>query len=303
MEFTHVDKNGHTKMVDVSHKEDTLRYAKAYGRIYLPRQVIEMIIENKIKKGDVLTVAKIAAIMASKKTSDLIPLCHNINLSYSDIEYTIDLENNFIEAISIVKTKSPTGVEMEAINSIMIFLETIYDMCKGVTRDIIISDIQLIEKYGGKSGYFLNEKFGIVLSINISKEKGTPKQSIEMANVIENFGIEGDAHAGSSHRQVSMLDQSSIDKMKEYNIPGLCFGKFAENITTKNVDFSKLKIGSTLKIGSDVILEISQIGKKCHGSGCEIARTVGVCIMPTEGLFAKVIKGGQIKMGDIIRIK
>lgn len=140
-----------------------------------------------------------------------------------------------------------------------------------------------------------------IISINISENKGTPKKAVNEAVLIEDYGIENDAHAGSGIRQVSILDISSINKMKEYGIDGLCFGKFAENITTEGLDIGKIKLGSKLRVG-DCLIEISQIGKKCHGNGCEIAKTVGVCIMPTEGLFAKVLKGGKIRVGDDIEI-
>jgi len=140
-----------------------------------------------------------------------------------------------------------------------------------------------------------------IISINISENKGTPKKAVNEAVLIENYGIKNDAHAGSGARQVSSLDIASIDKMKKYGIDGLCFGKFAENITTEGLNIREIKLGSKIRIG-ECLIEISQIGKKCHGDGCEIARTIGVCIMPTEGLFAKVVKGGKIRVGDDIEI-
>ncbi|WAM34478.1 cyclic pyranopterin monophosphate synthase MoaC/MOSC-domain-containing protein [Caldicellulosiruptor morganii] len=305
MEFTHIDREGMPQMVDVSEKEIAERYAKASGRIYVGDEVIKAIEENKLPKGDIFSAAKIAGIMAAKRTSDIIPLCHNIFLSHVDISYTINKQQGFIEAVSEVKTHAQTGAEMEALTAVLIFLETIYDMCKAIKKDMVISDVRLIEKTGGKSGHYIfdpEKRFAKVISINISKQKGTPKVPVQEANVIEDFGIEEDAHAGTSHRQVSLLDKSSIEKMEEYGIKGLCFGKFAENITTEGLDISKIRPGTRLKIGSSVILEISQIGKKCHADGCEIARTVGICIMPKEGLFARVLKGGKIRVGDTIEI-
>lgn len=306
MEFSHLNKNGEANMVDVSRKDITERIAKAYGRIYVGNDVIKAIENKEIPKGDIFTTAKIAGIMAAKRTSELIPLCHNIFLSYIDISYSINKEEGYIEAISEVKTKAQTGAEMEAITAVLIFLETIYDMCKAITKDMLITDVRLIEKTGGKSGHYVymdkNNKLAKVISINISKQKGTAKQAVEEAIVIEDFGIDGDAHAGNGLRQISILDISSIKKMEEYGLKGLCFGKFAENITTEGLDIEKIKLGTKLKVGDEVILEISQIGKKCHGDGCEIARTVGVCIMPKEGLFARVLKGGKIKVGDKIEI-
>lgn len=146
-------------------------------------------------------------------------------------------------------------------------------------------------------------KQGKVLSVNVSEKKGLVKH--EAAEIIcrENFGIEGDAHAeAGSKRQISLLAQESIDKMTELGVKGLCFGKFAENITTSGLVLYELKVGTRLRIG-ETIQEVSQIGKKCHAlDGCEVARTVGICVMPKEGIFTVVIKGGKIKAGDIIEV-
>jgi len=137
-----------------------------------------------------------------------------------------------------------------------------------------------------------------VVSINISQTKGTTKKPIGEAIVVENYGIKEDAHAGSHwHRQISLLSQESIQKMKDKGL-NLNYGDFAENITTEGIDLSTLPVGTKLKIG-EIILEITQHGKKCHGK-CEIFKIVGDCIMPREGVFAKVIKGGKIKVGDEI---
>ncbi|MBM7558371.1 MOSC domain-containing protein [Marinitoga litoralis] len=134
-----------------------------------------------------------------------------------------------------------------------------------------------------------------VVSINISRKKGVTKEPIEYAILKENWGIEGDAHAGNWHRQISMLSEESIDKMRKYGYE-LNYGDFAENITIKNGDIYKLPIGTKVKIG-DTLLEITQIGKECHTS-CAISQTIGKCVMPLEGIFLKVLKGGKIKVGD-----
>lgn len=147
-------------------------------------------------------------------------------------------------------------------------------------------------------------KKGKVFSLNISKKKGEPKERVERAIFRENYGIIGDVHAGKDEkRQVSLL---SWERMKEENFclkksgielrPGI----YAENITTEGINLSELKIGSKLRIGK-VILEVSKIGKECH-KYCEIYKKVGKCIMPKEGIFARVIKGGEVKVGDIIEV-
>ena len=138
-----------------------------------------------------------------------------------------------------------------------------------------------------------------VRSINISDKKGVVKTPIEKGLFIENHGLENDAHSGDWHRQVSLLSIESIEKMRK-DIPSLKLGDFAENITTEGITLYELPIGTRLEIG-ETIQEVTQIGKKCH-HGCAIKQKVGNCIMPLEGIFTKVIKGGIIKEGDEINI-
>ena len=143
---------------------------------------------------------------------------------------------------------------------------------------------------------------GRVKAVCISREKGTKKENIKEAQLIENYGIKDDAHAGKWHRQVSLLGEESINKMKAMGLKiNLDYGDFAENITTEGITLYELPIGSILNIGEEVKLEVTQIGKECH-HGCEILEQVGKCIMPEEGIFTKVIKGGYIREGDLIKI-
>ena len=152
MEFTHFDENKNAVMVDVSDKDITDRVAIATGRITLCDEAMEAIKGRKIKKGDVLTVAQVAGIMGQKRTSELIPMCHNINLTGSKI--TFQIEGNDIVVFSKAKTSGQTGVEMEALMGVNIALLTVYDMCKAIDKRMLISDIHLLEKKGGKSGDF-----------------------------------------------------------------------------------------------------------------------------------------------------
>lgn len=142
---------------------------------------------------------------------------------------------------------------------------------------------------------------GKIVAISISHKKGIPKTNIKQAKLIEDFGIEGDVHAGNWHRQVSFLAMESIDKMRAKGLPTLRPGAFAENITTEFIDIPNLQIGSKIKIGAQTELEITQIGKECH-SKCAIFFTVGDCVMPREGIFAKVIKSGEIFVGDDVQV-
>ena len=139
-----------------------------------------------------------------------------------------------------------------------------------------------------------------VLSINISEKKGVIKTPIKEGIFIEEHGLKDDAHAGKWHRQVSLLAQESIDKMIKMGISDLDAGKFAENITTEGIVLHELPVGTRLKIG-ETIQEVTQIGKECH-KGCAIKNQVGTCIMPTEGIFTRILKGGVIRSGDSIEI-
>jgi len=140
---------------------------------------------------------------------------------------------------------------------------------------------------------------GKVVSINISDKKGVKKKSVDKAILSENFGIKGDAHAsGKWHRQISLLALESIEKMKSRGLK-VGPGDFAENITTYGIDLLSLPVGTRLRVGKDVELEVSQIGKVCH-TRCAIYKQAGDCVMPREGIFAKVLKGGVVRKGDTI---
>jgi len=143
-ELTHTDKHGKAVMVDVGHKPDQERVAKAAGKISLNAQTVKLIQENNMKKGDVLTVAEIAGIQAAKRTSDLIPLCHPLQINKIEVHATLTETGVTVE--SLVKCIGKTGVEMEALNAVSVALLTVYDMCKAVDKTMILSDIKLIEK-------------------------------------------------------------------------------------------------------------------------------------------------------------
>lgn len=140
---------------------------------------------------------------------------------------------------------------------------------------------------------------GKVVAVSLSEKKGEKKRNVEFVNILEEYGIEGDAHAGGWHRQISLLALESIKKMREKGLD-VSPGDFAENITTEGIDFSKIEIGTRLKVG-EVLLEITQKGKVCH-ERCAIYYRAGDCIMPKEGVFAKVLKGGKVYPGDSIEV-
>jgi cyclic pyranopterin phosphate synthase len=152
--LTHFDGQGQAHMVDVAGKAATHRVALAQGRIVMNPATLSIILEGSAKKGDVLGIARIAGIMATKKTSDLVPLCHSLALTRVAIDFLPQEGDSSITCRAIVETVGPTGVEMEALTGVQIALLTIYDMCKAVDRAMVITDVKLLEKHGGKSGSF-----------------------------------------------------------------------------------------------------------------------------------------------------
>ena len=140
-----------------------------------------------------------------------------------------------------------------------------------------------------------------IVSIAISKKKGTRKLQVDEAWLIQDYGLEGDAHAGPWHRQVSFLASESIEKAKKNGLD-VTFGDFAENIATKGVNWQKVPVGTKMHLGDSALIEITQIGKECHNK-CAIYYLAGDCIMPREGIFARVLKGGIIRCDDMVRVK
>lgn len=142
---------------------------------------------------------------------------------------------------------------------------------------------------------------GILEAICISEDKGTVKKSVSSACIRSAWGIEGDAHAGPWHRQVSILAGESIDEVRKV-LPDLDYGMFGENLITRDIDLPALVAGDRLKIGDSVVLEVTQIGKECHNGGCPIQKATGDCIMPRQGIFCKVLAGGTVSAGSPVAV-
>lgn len=155
--LTHINRQGRAKMVDVSEKGDTVRVAVARGEVIMKPETLSLIKEGGIAKGDVLAVAQVAGIMGAKKTPDLIPMCHPLMLSGIDMSFLINEEENKIEIEARVKLTGKTGVEMEALTAVSVAALTIYDMCKAVDKEMVLGNIRLISKSGGKSGEFIRK--------------------------------------------------------------------------------------------------------------------------------------------------
>ena len=152
--LTHFNQAGEAHMVDIADKAATARQAIAAGRIVMQAETLDLIRQGKHKKGDVLGVARIAGIMATKRTADLVPMCHPLALTHVAVEFDVDADANAIECTVTAETTGQTGVEMEALTGVQVSLLTIYDMCKAVDRGMVISEVRLLEKSGGKSGHW-----------------------------------------------------------------------------------------------------------------------------------------------------
>lgn len=153
-EFSHFDHKGNAVMVDVSGKEPTFRVAVAEGSIKVSKEIMDAITGNNVKKGDVLGVARVAGIMAVKQTSSIIPMCHPLMISKCAIEFELEPDAGIVKAVCTVKVEGKTGVEMEALHGVSAALLTIYDMCKAIDKRMVLQEIHLVEKHGGKSGDF-----------------------------------------------------------------------------------------------------------------------------------------------------
>jgi cyclic pyranopterin phosphate synthase len=156
-DFTHLDDKGHVRMVDVSDKQATLRTAVARGRIFMSPETFDKIRNQSVKKGNVLETARIAGVMAAKRTAELIPMCHPLNITHAAVDFFPEEETNAFRIEALVRLSGQTGVEMEALTAVSVAALTIYDMCKSYDRAMTISDIQLVEKSGGKSGHFIRQ--------------------------------------------------------------------------------------------------------------------------------------------------
>ena len=152
--FTHIDDNGRVRMVDVTGKQPTVRTAVAGGTVVMKPETLELIGNQKVKKGNVLETARIAGIMAAKKTAELIPMCHPLSLTHVQVDFEPEAANNCIKIEASARTIDQTGVEMEALTAVSAAALTIYDMCKSYDREMTISNIRLLEKSGGKSGIY-----------------------------------------------------------------------------------------------------------------------------------------------------
>ncbi len=324
--LTHIDARGAARMVDVGDKLVTRRVARAGARVWMAERTLALLEQIALPKGDVLAVARVAGIQAAKRTAELIPMCHPLSLTHVELAFAVHRPENRVDIECIARTDGKTGVEMEALTGVSVAALTIYDMCKAVDRGMVVGDVRLLEKTGGKEDYVRPETpvigeaafvaadplapapednggtvpgmptmVGTVVSVNVSPGKGERKKPAERVSLRVEHGIEGDGHAGPWHRQVSLLAQESIDTMVAKGLD-VGPGDFAENITTQGVHLYSLPVGTRMRIG-EALVELTQIGKVCHDR-CAIFYQAGDCVMPREGIFVRVVEGGVVAPGD-----
>lgn len=295
--LTHLDAEGRLKMVDVGEKPQTKRCAIAFSSVYIGEKAMSLLNSGDLAKGDAIAASRVAAIMAAKKTSDLIPLTHPIRLDSirADI-FPLDKER--VGCFVTASACDRTGVEMEAMVAASTAMLNLYDMVKGVDKGARIEGVRLVSKTGGKSGDWLSAgaELGRIEKLATSKGKGTPKDPCDEVALKVGFGVENDAHGGDWHRQISLLGIESIDKMKSQGLD-VSFGSFAENIATSGVCLYELPIGTLIYGESGAVMEVTQIGKECH-TKCAVYYKAGDCVMPREGIFAIVLVSGPIRTGD-----
>lgn len=293
--LSHLDAEGHARMVDVSAKAVTVRTATAYAAVRVGPVVLRALRDRTVPKGDVLAVAQIAGIQAAKRTGELIPLCHPLPLDNVVVRLRLLEAEEAVEIVARAKTAARTGVEMEALTAASVAALTVYDMCKALDKGLEIGPVYLLEKTGGKSGTYRRDG-GTVVSLNVSARRTVRKTPVPAADFVAGHGITGDAHAGPWHRQVSLLAWESIQKMQSKGLQ-VKAGDFAENVTIQGLDVMHLPVGTRLLLGEAVELEVTQIGKECH-TRCAIYQQAGDCVMPREGVFARVLTGGRVQVGD-----
>lgn len=303
-DLTHVNEQGRARMVDVGAKPRTARRAVAEGFVRMAPSTVELVRTGGAKKGDVLAVAQVAAVMAAKRCWELVPMCHQVALTGVDVRFSVGEGGVCVEAEC--RCTGETGVEMEALTAVSVACLTIYDMLKSHQRDMVVEDVCLLEKSGGASGHFQNVTKGqslrniaMVEAVCVSERKGTRKHPVDAIELVVGAGVSGDAHAGNWHRQVSLLPAEAVDTLRDI-LPELAPGDFAENILTRGLDLKALPVGTVLTVGTAELV-VTQIGKTCHNE-CEIRRLTGKCVMPSEGIFCVVTRDGVVRVGDRVTV-
>jgi cyclic pyranopterin phosphate synthase len=262
--------------------------------------VFRALINGTVPKGDALGVARLAGMLAAKRTWELIPLCHPLPLEFVEVNLAPEPETQTVGVEVTVRTTGKTGAEMEALTGAAVAALALYDMVKALGPETTVENLRLVSKSGGRSGEYAYPG-GRVVAVSTSASRGERKQPQAEGILRAGYGLEGDAHAGDPERQVSLLARESILQLQAKGLE-LGPGAFAENLTVEGLDTGSLTVGDRLELQSGAVLEVTAVGKECH-ERCAIYRQVGDCVMPREGVFTRVLRGGSVRPGDMLRRK
>lgn len=281
------------KMINVSEKQETHRRARAIARLLVEKETIKLIKEGRIEKGDPVEASKLVGLSGTKFTAQVLPFCHPIRVTSAKVETKL-YDEGIIEIYSEVECIDRTGAEMEALMACGMAALNFYDMLKRYDRWIKITDLRLLEKEGGKSGHVkLDYEFkGKVIFLGKSEKRGL-KDKVQSLKLVENFGVEGDVHAGTE-RQVSLFPLEALSKVPKdkFTFP---LDQLTENISTLGIPEYLLLPGKRLRIG-EAELEILEIGKE------ELVEEGKPYAVSRWGRFCRVIKGGVVNLYDDVEI-
>lgn len=302
------EQRSHVRMVDVTEKEETVREAEARARVWMSPATVEAIRRGEMAKGDVVAVSRTAGILAAKATPGLLPLCHPLLVTHVDVDVKLPEGRDYVQVVAVVKGVGKTGFEMEALTAASVAALNVYDMCKAMDKGMVIGDTRLVGKKGGKSdardegkGW---EECGRLAAICMSETREGTKSPVPEAALKADYGLVGDAHAGT-RRQVSLLGVESIrklsaaletinpERMEKMGVR-VEHGDSAENLVTEGIGLTGLAPGSRVHVGDEAVLEVTEQGKEFHRPG--------FYLLPLAGAFARVVRGGQVKVGDPVRI-
>jgi cyclic pyranopterin phosphate synthase len=281
------------KMINVSEKQETHRRARAIARLLVEKETVKLIKEGRIEKGDPVEASKLVGLSGTKFTAQVLPFCHPIRVTSAKVETKL-YDEGIIEIYSEVECIDRTGAEMEALMACGMAALNFYDMLKRYDRWIKITDLRLLEKEGGKSGHVkLDYEFkGKVIFLGKSEKRGL-KDKVQSLKLVENFGVEGDVHAGTE-RQVSLFPLEALAKVPKdkFTFP---LDQLTENISTLGIPEYLLLPGKRLRIG-EAELEILEIGKE------ELVEEGKPYAVSRWGRFCRVIKGGVVNLYDDVEV-
>jgi len=284
MELTHVNERGEARMVNISTKEFTVRSACAQAVVHCSNATIERIINGNVPKGDVLSCARIAGIMAAKRTAEWIPMCHPLPLSSVDID--IHTRETSIRIVSTVRCVYKTGAEMEALTAASVAALTLYDMCKAVDKGMVIHKVMLLSKTGGKSGAFIRP---VITALKTKKAKGSPPTSHETLEIPYPCSDAGD---------LSLIASDALLAVEKAG--GICTKRFWANIAVSRLP-EGAEEGSYLRLGG-ALCRIDRVGRPCHRL-CDTGKAGEACALVREAVFLKIIEGGTLCVGDEITLE